>query len=241
MKQELDKTMEQVRAPSWALARWRDSGAFGTLVPALAAVPDVVLRAVDALPLPGPATRPLRRSLRFAALFSEVEAGRLRGVLRDLKFSNSESQTVHTLVALWQSLRGELTETWQQDQPPSSRTLRQWAARVGRLRLAGFARLVSAHWQAEALISAAPGDAARASARAVGLYRALLQIAFRDPLDAADLALDGDDLRRLGVPPGPTLGRVLQGLVAFVLEDPSHNTPERLADQARRLLAESGG
>src|SRR5690606_1561849 len=40
VKQELEKTMEQVRCPSKALRWWRDAGAFGTLVPALADVPD---------------------------------------------------------------------------------------------------------------------------------------------------------------------------------------------------------
>jgi tRNA nucleotidyltransferase (CCA-adding enzyme) len=66
-------------------------------------------------------------------------------------------------------------------------------------------------------------------------------VAFRDPLDIADLAVDGDDLRRGGIPHGPALGRVLQGLVAFVLEDPARNTPDQLLPEATRLAAGATG
>ena len=43
VKQEIDKTIEQVRKPSRAFALWRDSGAFATLIPALANVADADL------------------------------------------------------------------------------------------------------------------------------------------------------------------------------------------------------
>src|ERR1700681_353060 len=36
VKQEIEKTMEQVKLPSKAFAKWRDSGAFATLIPSLA-------------------------------------------------------------------------------------------------------------------------------------------------------------------------------------------------------------
>src|SRR2546423_13294664 len=38
VKQEIEKTMEQVKFPSKAFAMWRDTGAFQTLIPALAGV-----------------------------------------------------------------------------------------------------------------------------------------------------------------------------------------------------------
>jgi hypothetical protein len=85
--------------------------------------------------------------------------------------------------------------------------------------------------------ASAAGQPAPALAHWRPLYRRMLRIAFRDPLDVADLAVDGDDLRRAGVPPGPSLGRVLQGLVAFVLADPARNEPEALAREALRLAA----
>lgn len=234
VKQELEKTMEQVARPSAALALWRESGAFATLVPALAAVSDEVLAAVDALPLPGPPTRPLRRTLRLAALLSALEPREAQRVLRALKFSNLDVATVGTLVALWHDLGAELAEALQAGAPLPDRTLRGWAARIGRLRLAAFARLVAARWWAAREV----GRPAPSGPEWRALYRRLVRIAFRDPLDVADLAVDGDDLRRSGLPGGPALGRVLQGLVRFVLEEPARNAPEPLLREAARLAAE---
>src|ERR1051325_4694229 len=68
VKQELDKTMEQVSCPSLALRLWRSTGAFGTLIPALATASDEALSVPDYLaqPIPGLAGRPGRRWLRIA-------------------------------------------------------------------------------------------------------------------------------------------------------------------------------
>lgn len=233
VKQELEKTMEQVRRPSRALTLWRESGAFGTLVPALADVPDRYLFATDALALPGPRTRPLRRSLRLAALLCALDAHAAPRVLRDLKFSNLDVNTVGALVAAWSTLGPLISEPLLTGARIPDASLRQWAAQIGRLRVSAFGRLASAIWwgAAEAGEPAPPPSAWRR------VYRRLLRIAFRDPLDVANLAIDGDDLRRVGIPHGPMLGRVLHGLVAFVLEDPSRNVPEVLASEALRLAA----
>ncbi|HYD52291.1 MAG TPA: CCA tRNA nucleotidyltransferase, partial [Gemmatimonadaceae bacterium] len=53
VKQEIEKTLEQVQRPSEAFRRWRDAGAFATLVPALAAIDDAALAVVDCLAWPG--------------------------------------------------------------------------------------------------------------------------------------------------------------------------------------------
>lgn len=233
VKQELEKTMEQVRRPSTALALWRESGAFGTLVPALAEVPDRYLFAADALALPGPRARPLRRSLRIAALLCALDAKAAPRVLRDLKFSNLDVSTVGALVTAWRTLGPELTERLLAAEPIPDARLRQWAAQIGRLRLSAFGRLAAAMWWG----ADAAGEPAPERAAWRRLYRRLLAIAFRDPLDVADLAIDGDDLRHLGIPHGPMLGRVLHGLVAFVLDDPSRNVPDTLAAEALRLAS----
>jgi hypothetical protein len=65
----------------------------------------------------------------------------------------------------------------------------------------------------------------------------MLRVAFRDPIDLGSLAIDGDDLRRAGIPAGPGLGKILQALLAAVLEDPSRNTTEWLLREAKRLDA----
>ncbi|MDE3152085.1 MAG: polynucleotide adenylyltransferase, partial [Gemmatimonadota bacterium] len=58
------------------------------------------------------------------------------------------------------------------------------------------------------------------------------------PVDLRDLAIDGDDLRRAGVPAGPGMGRVLHALLDWVLEDPARNVPAVLAERARALHRE---
>jgi tRNA nucleotidyltransferase (CCA-adding enzyme) len=67
------------------------------------------------------------------------------------------------------------------------------------------------------------------------LYREALRIALRDPVEIGDLAIDGDDLRTAGIPPGPTLGRILSRLLDDVLEDPERNRREWLIPRAHEL------
>src|SRR5438874_8694617 len=90
VKQEIEKTMDQIRFPSKAFAMWRDTGAFGTLIPALARVSDHQLVPLDHLRRPIVPGRPARRSTRIAALFASVPAPTVRKVLKDLRFSNSD-------------------------------------------------------------------------------------------------------------------------------------------------------
>jgi hypothetical protein len=67
------------------------------------------------------------------------------------------------------------------------------------------------------------------------LHRRMLKTALRDPIDLGGLAVDGDDLRRAGIPAGPGLGKILQSLLAAVIEDPARNTPDWLLREAARL------
>jgi tRNA nucleotidyltransferase (CCA-adding enzyme) len=94
-------------------------------------------------------------------------------------------------------------------------------------------RVASALWYVRA---GTGGDALASCVR--GLYRRMLRSAFRDPLTIADLAVDGEDLQREGIPRGPLLGRILSALLERVLEDPSRNTREWLLGEARRLYRE---
>ncbi len=230
VKQELDKTLEQVAHPSVAFRLWRESGAFASVVPALAAVDDVTLLAVDALPRPGLATRPLRRTLRLAALFSGGDGRQAETPLRALRCSNQEVAQVGALVQRWAELGAPITSAVRAG-APSDALLRRWAARIGRLRVAPFLRLAAARWHAEREL----GRAAPTPRAVRALYRRLVRIAFRDPIEVADLALDGDDLRSAGVRPGPAMGHMLAALLDMVLDDPARNTRDWLLAQAVRL------
>jgi putative nucleotidyltransferase with HDIG domain len=54
------------------------------------------------------------------------------------------------------------------------------------------------------------------------------------PHRLADLAVDGADLIAAGIPEGPELGRVLNVLLAEVVDDPARNDRELLLERARR-------
>lgn len=226
VKQEIEKTLEQVRTPSAAFRRWRDAGAFTSVVPALSQVSDVTLRAVDALSRPGPATRPLRKTLRLAALFSESAGRQVEEALRGLRFSNHDISAVSAMVDRWSRLGPGLTAELSTGTLPSDADLRRLAADVGRLRVAAFVRLATAHWIAT---EAVPGPVIRR------LYRRLLSIAFHEPIELADLAVDGDDLRSAGIASGPTLGRLLHALLQRVIAEPAINTYDGLLALARTL------
>ena len=62
-------------------------------------------------------------------------------------------------------------------------------------------------WAAARAADATGPDAA---ARCMRCTAACCSIAFRDPIDLGSLAVDGDDLRRAGIPAGPELGKILQ-------------------------------
>ena len=108
---------------------------------------------------------------------------------------------------------------------------------AGRTRLGPLLRLASALWSAQR----ESGDPAPAASRVRSVYRRALRIAYRDPIEVGDLAIDGEDLMRLGIPPGPILGKILLALLARVIEDPSLNTPETLTALALELYRELGG
>jgi tRNA nucleotidyltransferase (CCA-adding enzyme) len=70
----------------------------------------------------------------------------------------------------------------------------------------------------------------------------MIRSAFNDPIELKDLAIDGNDLQRAGVPGGPRIGKVLQALLARVLEDPTLNRTDWLLQEGIRLneTAEAG-
>jgi len=236
IKQELDKTMEQVRRPREALTTWRDVGAFRSLIPALDVVPVESFSVPDYLAMPGLSRRPARRTIRFAGLLVELTPQQAADVLTGLRASKHEIQLVSALLDRWRTLGPEIAQAISAADAPDDARVRGWVATIGRLQVGPFMRLASGCWAAaQSLGSSTP------SPRAVrALYRRMLAIALRDPIDLGSLAVDGDDLRRAGIPPGPALGRILQALLAAVIADPSRNVADWLLHEAKRLRAGDG-
>ncbi len=223
IRQEIEKTMEQVRYPSRAFGMWKDAGAFASLIPPLAGVDVAKFTALDWIPLPGAPGGPQRKTTRIAALFSLVPAATAAKLLRGLRFSNAEINWISTLIERWQSLGSEMTNSLASASGPNDSTLRRWAARTGRTMLAPVIRLASAFWACDRdRKKIAPSTAQIRSA-----YRRAIRIAYRDPIEVADLALDGDDLTGLGIT-GPAVGTTLRKLLETVINDPAANTRENL-------------
>jgi tRNA nucleotidyltransferase/poly(A) polymerase len=271
VKQELEKTMEQVARPSRALRLWRSSGALRALVPALAEVPDLVLDSIDEVAQPhrsaqaaSTAGRPDRRIQRFVVLFSALDAETAGRALRELRFSNSDVAWISSVLSRWRAIEGEVraslttvdqgveagdreesganfagpaAASGQRDATPPAATIRRWVGVSGRTRVRAVFRLAAARFAAERRA----GEEAPSARSMRLLYREAVRSAFRDPVEIGDLAVDGDDLRAAGIPPGPALGRVLASLLDDVLAEPARNTREWLLPRAKELFAQPAG
>ena len=228
VQQEIVKTMSQVALPSAAFRMWRDSGAIAELVPGLAGITDVELLALDHLRRPLLARRPQRLQTRLAGLFSAARPGTVLAMLKALRFSNADVSWIGGLVERWHDMGREMKEQLLKPEPPPDAVLRRWAGRAGRTRLAPVLRIADARWWAER----ESGRDAPSRARMQSVYRRAIRIAYRDPVEVSDLAVKGDDLLRIGIT-GKKLGETLRVLLAFVLEDPSRNTPDALLQRAK--------
>jgi hypothetical protein len=152
-------------------------------------------------------------------------------VLTALRSSKQEIQMVVALIDRWRALGAELAQALVRDAPPADADVRRWVAAIGRLQVGPFMRLASAIWQS----AAAHGMPAPPLPAVWQVYRRMQRSAFRDTIDLGALAVDGDDLRRAGIPPGPALGKILQALLAAVIDDPTRNAADWLLQEAQRL------
>jgi tRNA nucleotidyltransferase (CCA-adding enzyme) len=233
--EELRKTMLQAARPALAMRRWRESGAFDALIPVLADAPPEQQQATSCVAPPASAGRAERRDARLltrlAVLFAGLPYRDAERALRALKFSNAEVRWIAGLSDLWRAHAAALEAAANEADPAA---LRRIAAAAERPRIAPLLRVASALWAARR----DAGQAAPSGAQVRSLYRRAVRIAYRDPIALGDLAVDGDDLRRHGIPAGPLLGTILHRLLAAVVEDPSLNTFDALIALARRISDE---
>jgi tRNA nucleotidyltransferase (CCA-adding enzyme) len=230
VKQELEKTMEQVDHPSRALELWRDAGALRVLLPALDGISAATLRTLDLLPRATGKRASQRKMIRLAALFGELSPREAEKTARMLRFSNQQIAWIGAVIKHAAQIHDELLGAARGDVAPA--TARRWIATAGRTRIPSVMRLLAARFAAHRVAGEAAPDARTIAA----LYRRVLRSAFRDPVELGDLAVDGDDLRSVGVAEGPEMGWVLHRLLDVVLEDPRRNTVEELLRLAAELL-----
>ncbi|MBM3908669.1 MAG: CCA tRNA nucleotidyltransferase [Gemmatimonadetes bacterium] len=226
VKQEIEKTMEQVARPSAAFGKWRESGAMRVLVPSLDAAPAERFAALDHLPLPAGKRAGERKLLRIAMLFFGDDRRAAEQALRALRFSNHDITWTARLADARARLGAQVDAAMARAGGPTDAELRRWAAEVGRTAAGPWWRLNCALWSAR--------ERAQWGAREQGrVYRRLVRIAYRDPIEIGDLAVDGEDLVAAGVPKGPELGATLKRLLDVVIEDPARNVREALLEAAR--------
>ncbi|MDO8502359.1 MAG: hypothetical protein Q7S20_10995 [Gemmatimonadaceae bacterium] len=228
VKQEIEKTFDQVRLPGEAFAKWQASGAFATLIPTLADITPMELATLDHLCMPGPRGRPGRRMMRMIGLFSAAPAGSVLETLKALRFSNSDAAWISSIVSHWSSMEAEMRFAMT-EATPSDAVLRRWAAMTGRTRLASVLRLADARWHAERNA----GILAPSKAHVASVYRRAIRIAYHDPIEIGDLAVNGRDLERIGIT-GPAVGETLRTLLETVINDPASNSRESLLNMVKR-------
>jgi tRNA nucleotidyltransferase (CCA-adding enzyme) len=226
--QELQKTMEQVRKPARAFALWKSTGVLATVIPALAVIEDATIEALDCVPPPTIA-KPHRLFERVCLLFVSLGETEARAALTALRFSRSEVRRISDLARVWTRVAAPMSQAIGIDAMPSDAEVRTWLAIIGRLNLVAFMRILVA------LDGRRRERTSTTARRWLRLYRRMLISARRDPIEIADLAIDGDDLRMAGIPAGPWVGKILQTVLDQVLVDPSRNERDWLLQEARRL------
>lgn len=248
VREELLKVLSQTRPASRSLELYRRSGALAQLFPELAALegerpagegPDlwtVTLHAVDALPpsrpvlrlaallhavgMPPARTRDLRGGWRYTG--HEVLGSRkTEDVMHRMKSSNADTERVTALVR-------HQPELFPPDSPDA--VVRRWLRHVGPERVRDLFRLRFALWRAERATSAESAGGVEARPEDLLERWSMVRRVLRDrpALRTGDLAIDGGDLKALGLQPGPQFGTILSELLERVTDDPSLNHRDRL-------------
>lgn len=229
VRQELEKTMEQVERPSRAIDLWTSSGALDVLVPGLAAVSPLTLASLDELSRPDGPKAAQRKLNRLAALFADLPTADVTGVLESLRFSNREVAWIAAIRDRWQKIAPQIEHALRLGEAVQDAQVRRWVSAAGRMRASSVLRLAAAHFKAQRRL----GLWAPTSSSLARMYRRMMKSAFRDPIALNDLAVDGDDLLEAGIPRGPAIGKMLGELLDAVLSDTSLNQRETLLDIAR--------
>jgi tRNA nucleotidyltransferase (CCA-adding enzyme) len=240
VREELVKVLARTPHASAALKLYAASGALARLYPELAALLEledawpVTLRAVDVLP-------PHRTVLRLAALLHAVgmplaRARDLRGgfrytghepmgartaetVMRRLRASNADIERVTDLVA-------RQSDLFPPDAPDAG--VRRWLLHVPPHLVNDLFRLRIALWRAR------PTE--RGDADLTERWRHVRRVLAEQPaLTTNDLAIDGRDLKALGLEPGPQFGEVLRTLLDRVIEEPHLNDRDTLVRLAGEI------
>ena len=234
IREELLKVLGADASPRRSLQLYGDSGALRVLYPELDAVRtggrttsergsnenrawESALGTVERLPTG-------RAHLRLAALLWGLAPDSVAALLTRLRLSNAVTDETARLAGA-------------EPLPPVAATdadVRRWISTHGRDRLPALARLELARARATMDAGGAPD-----CADVVASWRRVRDVlATRPPLSIAELAMDGRGLIALGLPPGPSFGRILEELLRWVMEDPARNEASILERRVLEMMRE---
>jgi tRNA nucleotidyltransferase (CCA-adding enzyme) len=145
-------------------------------------------------------------------------------LLERLRFSTAERDRIVALVKhhllCWEP-------SW------SDAAVRRWLKRVGTDLVDGLYALN------EADVTAKGKDASEDLSRLAGFKEHVARVlATGAALTVSDVAIGGQDLKALGLRPGPLFGEILRVLLDEVIEDPTKNEPSYLLARAKEIAAE---
>jgi tRNA nucleotidyltransferase (CCA-adding enzyme) len=231
VREELAKVLN-ARVPSAALRLYAESALLAELYPELcedgAARPefDRTLLAIDRVSR----NAPMSRWALLLATTADGSPGTTEAIMKRLRCSNAETAAVSAIV---RALHLEEPEGAGAD-------ARRWLARVGDATWPGVARIWAARARLEVDEWPGPGLCEARSRVAARIRRLRAVVRSGVPLTTGDLALDGNDLKEMGLVPGPEFGEILDALLDRVLADPEVNEPEGLRQLVWEVLAREG-
>ena len=150
-----------------------------------------------------------------------VSARIAEDVLRRLKFDNKTVDEVVTLVLYHDA-----------DVHPKARSVRRWLNKIGPTMLDKLLRVRCADIEAQGGHDTFE-RLAQCAKVAIVLYNVLVQ---QQCFQIKDLAVNGHDILRLGVEPGPKVGEVLNHLLNKVIEEELENDHAILIEEAEKYL-----
>jgi len=245
VRDELLRVLSGAAPPSRALDRMERLGLLAVLFPELAAlrgIPqakrlagdalDHSLRTADVLPAADPV-------LRLAGLLHDLGKATTLADGHFIHHEKAGERLAEEVLLRLRSPRAEITRItrlvrhhmFAYSGDWSDAAVRRFVRRVGPDLLADLFALRAADDAASGVVDPRRGGWAELRRRAAAAVA-------DDPLEAAHLALSGDDLvAELGIAPGPEIGRLLAELLEAVLDDPGLNDRGRLLARARELAA----
>jgi len=204
VRDEWIKTLSTA-TPSVAVGLWRQAGVLAPVWPELASLPPEAEGWLDAV-TPREPVLLTAAALSAAQTHSRTDAQGAREAVRRMRFSNNEIAFVEQIVSALADPAPAVGD---------AAAVRRWIARH---------RAVALEAAGAAPLTRVDRDAFHAAIEAT--------LGSGVPLGLGDLAVNGEDLKKAGLPAGPELGRTLRRLVDLVLEDPARNTRERLLELA---------